>query len=117
MARRRLMLLGVAVVLVSLATLPLLSVTCTVSRDCADGSPISCSGDTCSSGSDNYGWVECDGNRTYCPTQPVCDKDGYCNYDCIDDPDCCFYGAKCTTHDQCGEFGRCSSSTWTCYCT
>lgn len=43
--------------------------------DCTEGSDVSCSGATCSAVNQNcsigqQGYVECDGNRTYCPTCP-----------------------------------------------
>lgn len=43
--------------------------TCSVSQQCPNGSTVSCSGPTgtCTTGS-NY--VQCNGNRTYCASQP-----------------------------------------------
>lgn len=49
--------------------------TCEVSEDCPDGSEVSCSGTTCSSG--NSCSVICDGVRTWC-----CDVQLPCNRPC-----------------------------------
>lgn len=82
---------------------------CRVSRNCAYPPPssISCSSlfvYGCSEGADGYGWVECDGVRTYC-SGPSCSGNGT---PCLKDTDCSPTGA-CT----CGE-GFCSNGY--CYC-
>jgi|GEM_PF-2353960 len=81
---------------------------CTVSRNCAYPPPatISCSTEfgTCSQGSDGFGWVECDGHRTYC-SGPSCSGTGaYCksNSDCSSPNPC-----------TCGQ-GFCSN--YSCFC-
>lgn len=53
---------------------------CSVYRYCDDGSQISCNGQSaCSSGPGNGGgWVECDGNRTWCPYDPNCTAGNLC---------------------------------------
>lgn len=62
---------------------------CSVNRIC-DYPPwptISCSSSSpngsCTSGPDNNGWVECDGQRTYCPSCPLtCTAHFHCNSYC-----------------------------------
>jgi hypothetical protein len=49
--------------------------SCTVSRECAGGTAVSCSSQdgACNSGADNGGWVQCDANaRSYCQPPPAC---------------------------------------------
>ncbi|MCP3098252.1 hypothetical protein LZ198_05090 [Myxococcus sp. K15C18031901] len=48
--------------------------TCGVSQQCANGSTVSCgsASGVCTSGTDNGGWVECDGARTYCAPACTC---------------------------------------------
>ena len=58
---------------------------CSVLRDCCSTEycpdcDVFCSGNECSSGSDDNGWVECDGDRTYCDDP---DSEGGCG-------DCCY---------------------------
>ena len=88
--------------------------SCTVTRNCDYGSPISCTSPSgfCSSGPFNYGWVECDGNRQYCPPPPPPPP---CSY-----PDCgSFDGVTCTT----GKTTTCSYASpsgcrnFTCNCS
>ena len=76
-------------VLASNTPLFLASGPCSIDRLC-DYPPwpiISCSSSSpsgsCSSGPDNNGWVECDGQRTYCPPCPLtCTFHGQCNSYC-----------------------------------
>ncbi|MCP3098253.1 hypothetical protein LZ198_05095 [Myxococcus sp. K15C18031901] len=48
--------------------------TCQVFQQCANGSSVSCgsASGVCNSGTDNGGWVSCDGTRTYCPSTTPC---------------------------------------------
>lgn len=78
---------------------------CTVSRTCAYPPPstISCSSDLfdCSEGSDGYGWVECDGHRTYC-SGPSCGGSGtYCkrNSDCSSPYPCTCGQGICSNYE------------------
>ncbi|MFP2963317.1 hypothetical protein ACLEPN_37570 [Myxococcus sp. 1LA] len=50
--------------------------SCQVSQQCANGTSITCGSASgiCHSGTENGGWVECDGSRTYCPTPCTCDN-------------------------------------------
>lgn len=110
--------------------------SCEVIRNCDYGPPIECTspGGSCSSGPENYGWVECDGNREYCP--PPCtyvSGNGIC--ECPEDPDCivCSYpdcdalnGTACVTPGKratCSVAGpsgcfntwcNCDGSQWVC---
>jgi hypothetical protein len=82
---------------------------CHVTRNCAYPPPssISCSSvfvHGCSQGSDGYGWVECDGLRTYC-SGPFCTGAGTA---CFKDSDC-YYPGVCT----CGP-GTCSDGFCSC---
>lgn len=72
---------------------------CTVSRRCLDGSSVSCTGfDECHSGpSQGGGWVECDGNRTYCPYDPDCNV----GYFCKKHSDCYCYDLLCACTGTC----------------
>jgi len=64
--------------------------TCSVSRNCNDGSSIRCKGfSTCSSGpGSGGGYVDCDGNVTWCPYDPNCNA-----------------GDPCTSPQQCQCYG------------
>jgi len=90
------------------ANIPPIERGCHVSRTCAYPPPssISCSGELadCSQGSDGYGWVECDGVRTYC-SGPSCTGTGS---PCIKESDCYAPGV-CT----CGQ-GICSNGSCIC---
>lgn len=81
---------------------------CTVSRTCAYPPPssISCTSylNDCDEGSEGYGWVECDGQRTYC-SAPSCTGHGT---PCIKDANCDV--DVCT----CGQ-GFCDAQGY-CYC-
>lgn len=60
---------------------------CSAQTTCSDGSVISCTGSfQCSQGSD---WVECDGNRIFCPAR-------FCAVFPVP-----FFGASCTTAASC----------------
>jgi hypothetical protein len=79
---------------------------CTVSRNCAYPPPssISCTSylNDCDEGSEGYGWVECDGQRTYCSgpscggTGTPCSKDSHCYT-----PGVCTCGAGVCTNGAC----------------
>lgn len=103
--------------------------SCSVSRNCDYPPPtsISCSSSTgyCSSGPENYGWVECDGNRTYCPGP--CEENGWCNPECPPegdgcDPDCetCVdpycSDEVCFDPSQCGAAGGTDLGNGMCIC-
>jgi hypothetical protein len=77
--------------------------SCTVTRNCQYGNPITCgsTAGSCSSGPDQNGWVQCDGNITYCPPPPICEGDGVCNPDCDADPDCGSGGGLCEQVTNC----------------
>ena len=82
---------------------------CEVSRTCAYPPPssISCTSlfrDGCSQGSDGYGWVECDGVRSWC-SAPSCGGTGS---PCIKESDCAA-PSVCT----CGQ-GVCSNNACVC---
>ncbi len=82
---------------------------CHVTRSCAYPPPssISCGSlfrHGCSQGSDGYGWVECDGVRTYC-SGPSCGGTGS---PCVKESDCAAPGV-CT----CGQ-GVCSNNACVC---
>jgi hypothetical protein len=87
--------------------------TCNVSQTCAYGPPssVSCTGNsTCTSGINNFGWVQCDGNAAiYCP--PPCGQDGVCYSQCSSDPDCaCEQDGLCNS--ACGyDFDCCTQVT------
>lgn len=82
--------------------------SCTVTRNCDYGPPISCSSPngTCSSGPDNLGWVECDGNRTYCPVCSIPPKTPTCEQ--VEGSSCGITGA--TKSCRVGECGLSSCS-------
>lgn len=79
---RKLMHLGVLLVAVTLLSLPgsplIADHQCSVNTHCSSGSTISCTGSSsCNSSPGN--WVECDGNRTYCPPPSSCTASVYCD--------------------------------------
>lgn len=96
--------------------------SCTVSRNCDYGSPISCTSPTgeCHSGPESYGWVECDGSRQYCPPCTYTSGNGIC--ECPEDPDCCPYPDCNTLSGSCKRSAQCSiptssgCRTFTCNC-
>lgn len=76
---RKLALLGPLTLLLALglAAAPAAADHCSVNTHCSNGSTISCTGSqTCSS--QNGQWVECDGQRTYCPVPP-CTAEVWCD--------------------------------------
>lgn len=86
-------------------------VGCEVERDCAYPPPasISCYSfeNDCSEGSEGYGWVECDGHRTYCSAPSCsghgtpCIKDANCDVDvCTCGPGFCDAQGSCYCPDE-----------------
>jgi hypothetical protein len=53
---------------------------CSASLDCGDGNVISCTGSNTCTASDFGGYVECDGQRTYCPNR--CTVSLFCSCEC-----------------------------------
>jgi hypothetical protein len=109
-----LVLLGITAVLeVNDARSESIDSSCTVTRYCDYGYTLSCTSPngTCSSGPDNYGWVECDGYRQYC--QPTCTSgNGIC--ECSGDSDCCVPQSWCYNDSNCGDGGICVSKRCLC---
>src|SRR5690349_15269977 len=82
--------LGFCCLLLGLA--PAAHAGCTASKSCTYGPNISCASGsptgTCKSGIDSWGWVECDGQKTYCQAPlcqpPQCSNGSHCVQFCTD---------------------------------
>lgn len=96
--------------------------SCTVTRNCAYGNPITCGSATgsCSSGPDQNGWVQCDGNITYCPSSPTfcVSDDGRCDLNCPEpDTDCAALCSQVTNcHSSADCYGGACTSRGICLC-
>ena len=95
--------------------------------NCTEGADVFCSGTTCNAVNQNcpagvQGYVECDGNRTYCPTCPSCQAQAVCtegpNVSCTGGSNCSAVDQNCSVgqqgYVQCdGNYTFCAS----CPCT